>query len=91
MPTAAARKKSRKKAPTPTDVHVPAPTGDPNELLTDDQVAKLIGVSTQTLSIWRCKGRYNLPFVKIGRLVRYRRRDVDVWLELRTRHLTSES
>ena len=35
-----------------------------------------LGVSTITLSIWRSTGRYALPYVKIGRLVKYRMGDL---------------
>jgi len=42
------------------------------------------GISPDTLSVWRCTGRYNLPFVKIGRLVRYRKSDLDKFLASRT-------
>lgn len=64
---------------------------NPNQLLTEAETSELVGVSQQTLGIWRCTGRYRLPFVKIGRLVRYRRRDVDEWLESRTvRHGQNE-
>jgi excisionase family DNA binding protein len=37
------------------------------------------------LSVWRSTGRYNLPFFKIGRKVRYRRADLDAWLAARYR------
>jgi excisionase family DNA binding protein len=37
------------------------------------------------LSVWRSTGRYNLPFLKVGRLVRYRRADLDAWLAARVR------
>ncbi len=35
--------------------------------------------------VWRSTGRYALPFVKIGRNVRYRRADLIAWLGKRTR------
>lgn len=54
-------------------------------LLDPDQVAEILGVSTKTLNVWRCTGRYNLPFVKVGSRVRYRRADVEAFLERRTR------
>ena len=38
-----------------------------------------------TLGVWRSTGRYNLPFLKVGRAVRYRRADLLAWLEKRTR------
>ena len=52
-----------------------------NELLTPDDVAELLDVSSQTLASWRTTGRYDLPFVRIGRLVRYRRADIEEFLE----------
>jgi excisionase family DNA binding protein len=57
---------------------------NPNQLLNEAQTAELIGVSPQTLSIWRCSGRYRLPYIRCGRLIRYRRSDVEAWLESRT-------
>ena len=53
-------------------------------LLPPSEAAAYIGVSENTLSVWRCVGRYAIPFIKVGRLVRYRRSDLDTWLESRT-------
>ena len=55
------------------------------DLLDDKAAAAILDVSPGTLSVWRCTGRYNLPFVKVGRKVRYRRADLDAWLEKRVR------
>lgn len=55
------------------------------ELLDDKSAAALLNVTTGTLSVWRCTGRYNLPFLKIGSKVRYRRNDLETWLEKRYR------
>jgi excisionase family DNA binding protein len=46
--------------------------------------AKYLGVSEQTLAIWRCTKRYALNYIKVGRLVRYRVTDLDTFLEQRT-------
>ena len=59
-------------------------------LLTEDQAAEYIGVTPGTLSVWRSTGRYALPFVKCGRLVRYRMSDLDAFLERRTVTHTGE-
>ena len=48
-----------------------------SQLLTPRDVAARLGVSTTTLSTWRCTKRYPLPYVKVGRLVRYRLADVE--------------
>ncbi len=56
-----------------------------DSLLSPSEAAAYIGVSENTLSVWRCVGRYAIPFIKVGRLVRYRRSDLEAWLESRTR------
>lgn len=48
-------------------------------LLTPQDVAVRLGVSTATLATWRCTKRYPLAYVKIGRLVRYRIGDVEAF------------
>ena len=53
-------------------------------LMTPEQVAEYLGVSTETLNVWRCTKRYNLPYVKAGRLVRYRVEDVESFVASRT-------
>lgn len=53
------------------------------EYLTPKQTSETIGVQLQTLAAWRSSGRYGLPFVRVGRLIRYRRSDVQAWLESR--------
>lgn len=53
-------------------------------LLDTRPAAEHIGVKPHTLEIWRCTGRYRIPFVKVGRLVKYRRADLDAWLQSRT-------
>jgi excisionase family DNA binding protein len=55
------------------------------ELLSEKEAAQLLTCSPGTLSVWRSTGRYNLPFLKVGRMVRYRRADLLAWLKNRTR------
>jgi excisionase family DNA binding protein len=54
------------------------------ELLSEAEAAVYLGLKPGTLSVWRSTKRYDLPFVKVGRLVRYRRSDLDRWLQSRT-------
>lgn len=65
---------------------LPAP-----ELLTRDKAAAYLGCRPQTLAVWAATGRYRLPFLKVGRLVRYRRADLDAFLERRTVESTGEA
>lgn len=56
-----------------------------SKLLTPAQAAELLGISVDTLSTWRCKKRYDLPYVKVGRSVKYREDDVHAFIESRVR------
>ncbi len=42
-------------------------------LLTTEEAAVILNIKRETLVNWRCTGRYNLPHIKVGRCVRYRR------------------
>ncbi|MEW6132072.1 MAG: helix-turn-helix domain-containing protein [Pseudomonadota bacterium] len=55
------------------------------DLIDEREAAQILNVAPGTLSVWRCTGRYNLPYVKIGRLVRYSRKALDAWLSSRTK------
>lgn len=55
------------------------------DLLDEKQAAEFLGVAPGTLSVWRSRGRYSVPFVKVGHLVRYRRDALETWLLSRTR------
>lgn len=56
-----------------------------NELLDEKQAAEFLTIKPGTLGVWRSVGRYDIPFIKIGRRVRYRRSDLLAWLQTRTR------
>jgi excisionase family DNA binding protein len=53
-------------------------------LLSRSEAATYIGVAVQTLACWQSTGRYRIPIVKVGRLVRYRRSTMDAFLQKRT-------
>ena len=55
-----------------------------DSLLTEAQTAELLGISTATLSAWRSRGTSDLPFVRVGRSVRYRLSDIEAYLANRT-------
>lgn len=50
-------------------------------LLTERQVAELLGVRPHTLAVWRSTRKVPLLYVKVGKAVRYRRRDVEAFLQ----------
>jgi excisionase family DNA binding protein len=53
------------------------------QLLTPQEAADFLGVSEGTLAVWRCVNRYPLPYIRIGRNVRYDAADLVEWLESR--------
>lgn len=53
-------------------------------LLTRPQAADFLGIRPQTLSVWASTGRYSLPYVRVGRSVRYRLADLERFLAART-------
>ncbi len=52
-------------------------------LLSRKEAAAYLGVAEQTLAIWKTTGRYSLPVVKIGRLAKYRKSDLDAFIASR--------
>ncbi len=56
--------------------------------MNDVEAAKFLGVCAGTLAVWRCKGRYKVPYIKIGRKVFYKESDLRAWLDSR-RHTGS--
>ncbi|MBA2655292.1 MAG: helix-turn-helix domain-containing protein [Gammaproteobacteria bacterium] len=61
-----------------------------NKLLTPQQTAEILGVSTGTLDVWRCTGRYSLPYVRVGKLIRYNVHDINAFIARRTLGHTGE-
>ena len=49
-------------------------------LLDRKTAAKYLSVSPGTLAVWDCTKRYDLKPIKVGRAVRYRRADLDAFL-----------
>ena len=67
-----------------TEANSASPTlgGDPDELLTLPEVAKVLGVSES--KIYKMSADRELPVTKIGHKVRVRRRDLQEWLQSHT-------
>lgn len=55
-----------------------------SDLLTRREAAAYLGVTPETLAVWASTRRYPLRFVKIGRLAKYRKSDLDTFIKSRT-------
>lgn len=53
-------------------------------LLNRTEAAQYLGVKPQTLAVWATTKRYDLPYVKVGRLVKYRQDALDEFIQDRT-------
>jgi hypothetical protein len=55
-----------------------------DKLLNRREAAELLGTTEGTLAVWTCNKRYNLPVVKVGRLVKYKLSDLITFIDNRT-------
>ncbi len=55
-----------------------------SDLLAPTAAAQFLNTTEGTLAVWRCRKRYPLRFVKVGRKIFYRLRDLEAFIELRT-------
>lgn len=56
-------------------------TAQTEKLLTSEEVAQIVGVGTEQVKIWRSNGQ-GPKYLKLGhRTVRYKRADVEAWLD----------
>jgi len=69
--------KNRRKEKTMNDLNQ-------HRLLSRKEAAAFLGVKEITLAIWKSTQRYNIPVVKVGRLVKYRFSDLLDFVERRT-------
>jgi hypothetical protein len=54
------------------------------DLLDTTAAAAYIGSTPATLNTWRCTKSVRIPYIKCGRSVRYRKSDLDEFLERNT-------
>lgn len=57
-------------------------------LLTPADAAAYLRLAVQTLAHWRVQGQ-GPPYLKCGRLIRYRQADLEAWTQAQTRAHTS--
>ena len=52
-------------------------------LLSIPEAAAYLNIQPQTLSNWRTTGRYNIPAIKVGRLIRFKKSALDAFIASR--------
>lgn len=78
---------------TATEARNSLPASMPERLLNPRETAAVLGVGVLTLTDWRSRpgNRVLLPFVRVGRLIRYKPRDVADFIERRTYNNTVDA
>lgn len=65
----------------PEDKVIKVQNNNFDELMTTQQAAEFLGLKPSTLHVWKCTKRYNLPSIKVGRLVKYKKADLLQFIE----------
>lgn len=50
-------------------------------MLNREDAAKYLGISSSTLANWACTRKFNIPYFRLGKAVRYRKSDLDAFIE----------
>lgn len=59
-----------------------------SKLMTQGQAANYLNTSVGVLNTWRSTGKQKIPFVRWGRCIRYKREDLDRWIESQSENQT---
>lgn len=59
-------------------------------LLKNKEAADYLGVKPNTLAVWACTKRYDLPYIKIGRKRMYKTEDLDQFININRYSSTSK-
>jgi len=51
------------------------------KLVSEKEACKILDCRPNTLAVWRTNKRYDLPFYKIGRLVKYKISDLEEFIQ----------
>lgn len=55
-----------------------------SNLMSQNEVAKYIHSTVASMNSMRHYGRLDIPYIKIGNRIRYRKSDVDAWIDTHT-------
>lgn len=64
---------------------------DDHKLVNSKEAADYLGVCRATLTKWRINNPYNLPFIRIGKMCKYRLADLAEFLKRHTHGARSEN
>lgn len=59
--------------------------------LSQKDVAKILNIKVSTLNHWRCVKRYEIPYIKLGRVIMYPESEFAIWLNKYKNNSVSDS
>lgn len=66
-------------------------TANDDRLLTRQQAAEFLGISTHTLAVWACTKRYPLRYYRVGSRAMYKTSELVALVESRAVNTSNES
>ena len=51
-----------------------------DKLFTNKEAAEYLGIKENTLTIWRNSRKYDIPYIQVGRKIKYKKSDLDKFL-----------
>ena len=54
------------------------------KLVTNKEAASILGISVRTLNNWRCSQAQKIAYVKVGRKVLYKLKDINTFINTNT-------
>lgn len=51
-----------------------------NSLMNQKEAAAYLGTTVKSLNTWRARGKYNIPYVRWGKNIRYKKESLDAWI-----------
>jgi len=51
-----------------------------DKLMSAEQAADYLDLTSRTLANWRCNGYPSLPYIKLGRCIKYKLSDLDAYI-----------
>ena len=55
-----------------------------NRLMDQKTAAAYLGTTVGSLNVWRATGKHKIPYVRLGSCIRYKKEDLDAWIDAHT-------
>ena len=53
-----------------------------DHLMDQKTAAAYLGTTVGSLNVWRATGKHKIPYIRWGHCIRYRKEDLDAWINV---------